>query len=148
MTMLTFPAIHAQGIDLQGQTTLGCPNCGATQQVPFYEVLQVPVHSVQLLKSREQALTFTKGDIQLAVCEQCGFITNRAYDPQLQDYSLEYEATQGYSPTFNAFHQRLAESLIERYDLRHKRIIEIGCGQGEFLLLLCALGENNGIGFD
>ena len=148
MTMLTFPAIHAQGIDLQGQTTLGCPNCGATQQVPFYEVLQVPVHSVQLLKSREQALTFTKGDIQLVVCEQCGFITNRAYDPQLQDYSLEYEATQGYSPTFNAFHQRLAESLIERYDLRHKRIIEIGCGQGEFLLLLCALGENNGIGFD
>ncbi|MEZ4620942.1 MAG: class I SAM-dependent methyltransferase [Caldilineaceae bacterium] len=55
---------------------------------------------------------------------------------------------QSYSPTFNAFHKRLAEDLIERYDLHNKEIIEIGCGQGEFLILLCELGKNHGIGFD
>jgi hypothetical protein len=38
--------------------------------------------------------------------------------------------------------------LIERYNLRHKDIIEIGCGQGEFLSLLCELGDNRGVGFD
>lgn len=146
--MLTFPDITTPVSDPQGQTMVACPNCGAGALTPFYEVRQVPVHSVQLLKTKEQALTFTRGDIRLAVCEHCGFITNSSYDPTLQDYSLEYEATQSYSPTFNAFHKRLAEGLIERYNLRHKRVIEIGCGQGEFLLLLCELGENSGIGFD
>jgi hypothetical protein len=38
--------------------------------------------------------------------------------------------------------------LIERYDLYGKDIIEIGCGQGEFLTLLCELGGNRGVGFD
>ncbi len=38
--------------------------------------------------------------------------------------------------------------MIERYDLHNKEIIEIGCGQGEFLILLCELGQNRGIGFD
>lgn len=148
MTILTFPGIDVQAQDDTHVVRSACPNCSATELTPFYMVSQVPVHSVQLLKTREQALSFTKGDIRLAVCGHCGFITNSSYDPDLQDYSLEYEATQSYSPTFNAFHQQLAEGLIERYQLRHKRVIEIGCGQGEFLTLLCELGENSGIGFD
>jgi SAM-dependent methyltransferase len=32
--------------------------------------------------------------------------------------------------------------------LREKVILEIGCGAGEFLSLLCRLGNNRGIGFD
>lgn len=148
MRVLTFPGIDVQAQEDIHMLPCACPNCGVMELTPFYSASQVPVHSVQLLKTREQALTFTKGDIRLAVCGHCGFITNNSYDPDLQDYSLEYEATQSYSPTFNAFHQQLAEGLIERYQLRHKRVIEIGCGQGEFLTLLCELGENSGIGFD
>jgi SAM-dependent methyltransferase len=71
-----------------------------------------------------------------------------AYDPGLTEYSGRYEETQGFSPTFNAFHRALAERLIDRYDLHGKDIIEIGCGKGEFLMLLCELGENRGVGFD
>jgi len=66
----------------------------------------------------------------------------------LNEYSIEYDPTQSYSGTFNTFHRRLAQQLIDKYDLHHKRIIEIGCGQGEFLTLLCELGENQGVGFD
>jgi hypothetical protein len=32
--------------------------------------------------------------------------------------------------------------------LHGKDIIEIGCGQGEFLTMLCELGDNRGVGFD
>jgi SAM-dependent methyltransferase len=42
----------------------------------------------------------------------------------------------------------LAEDLVDKYDLHHKRIVEIGCGKGEFLKLICDLGQNTGIGFD
>jgi len=43
---------------------------------------------------------------------------------------------------------RLAKFLVARYDLHYKDILEIGCGQGEFLTLLCELGPNYGVGFD
>jgi hypothetical protein len=114
----------------------------------FYELKNVPVNSVLLLSNRQEALGFPRGDVILSFCQSCGFISNAAFNPKLLEYSNRYEATQGFSTTFNAYHQNLASRLIERYDLHHKNIIEIGCGQGEFLTLLCKLGENRGIGFD
>jgi SAM-dependent methyltransferase len=114
----------------------------------FYELRNVPVHSVLLLTTREEALDFPKGDVVLGFCQACGLISNLAFDPGLHDYSTDYESTQACSPTFNEFARRLAHYLIARYDLRDKDIVEIGCGQGEFLKLICELGGNRGIGFD
>lgn len=114
----------------------------------FYELDNIPVHSVLLMDTREKALGYPRGRIRLGFCKICGFISNTAYDPNLNEYSESYEETQGYSPTFNSFHTRLANRLIEKYDLHHKNVIEIGCGKGEFLTLLCELGDNSGIGFD
>ncbi|GAH35269.1 unnamed protein product, partial [marine sediment metagenome] len=125
-----------------------CPNCGASGMSVFYELKNVPVHSVLLLPTREEALNLPKGDIALGFCHTCGFIANVAFDPGLHQYSSRYEATQAFSSTFNAFHRNLATCLIERYDLHSKDIIEIGSGQGEFLTLLCELGDNRGVGFD
>lgn len=125
-----------------------CPSCGATNMSVFYEVSNVPVNSVLLLSTREEARNFPTGEIALAFCEECGFITNLAFDAKRTEYSSRYESTQAYSPTFNAFARRLAIGLIEKYDLRDKDLIEIGCGQGEFLIQLCALGNNRGVGFD
>jgi SAM-dependent methyltransferase len=125
-----------------------CPNCRTTHMTIFYEVSDVPVHSVLLLPTREAALTYPKGNIALGFCPACGFIANTAFDPDVHEYSSSYEETQGFSSTFNAFHRSLALRLIERYNLRDKTIIEIGCGKGEFLALLGELGNNHGIGFD
>lgn len=114
----------------------------------FYEVENAPVHSVLLLATRDEAVSYPCGNILLALCPDCGFICNVAFDPALHEYSARYEATQSCSPTFNVFHRNLAQHLIERFDLHDKDIIEIGCGQGEFLTLLCELGGNRGVGFD
>ncbi|HXM35599.1 MAG TPA: class I SAM-dependent methyltransferase [Pyrinomonadaceae bacterium] len=114
----------------------------------FYESLSVPVNSVLLLSSREQALTFPTGDIRLGFCEGCGFIYNTSFDRHLVEYSSRCEETQGFSPFFRAWHEGLARRLIDRYSLHAKNIVEIGCGKGEFLTLLCDLGDNRGIGFD
>ncbi len=114
----------------------------------FYEVEKVPVNSVLLVINRDEALNFQTGNITLAVCPACGFISNIAFDEALTQYTARYEATQGYSPTFNKFHQALAQDLIERYDLRGKDLIEIGCDKGDFITMLCELGENRGVGFD
>jgi SAM-dependent methyltransferase len=93
-------------------------------------------------------LAFPRADLSLAFCEACGFIFNSAFDESLLEYSERYDPTQAFSETFNRWHRQLAESLVERYELRGKRIIEIGCGKGEFLTMLCELGANSGVGFD
>jgi SAM-dependent methyltransferase len=114
----------------------------------FHRQESVPTNSCILLRSREEALAYPRGDIELAFCRACGFISNVAFDAKLSEYSGRYEETQGFSETFNAFHADLARRLIERHDLRGKDILEIGCGKGEFLLLLAEMGGNRGVGFD
>lgn len=125
-----------------------CPSCGSADLDVFHEVTGVPTNSVLLLGSSEEAADIPQGDIRLAVCHRCGHVHNAAFDPLLTEYSARYESTQAYSPTFTAFHHRLAADTIERFDLHDKDIVEIGCGHGEFLTLLCGDGENRGIGFD
>jgi SAM-dependent methyltransferase len=114
----------------------------------FFELRGVPTNSCILLASREEALAYPRGDLELAFCPACGFISNLAFDERLTEYSGRYEETQSFSETFNAFHRGLAERLIERYGLRGKNVLEIGCGKGEFIALLAELGNNRGVGFD
>jgi len=125
-----------------------CPGCGAQGMQVFHRQDGVPTNSCILLKSREEALAYPRGRIELAFCPVCGFISNMAFDPKLTEYSGRYEETQGFSETFNTFHRSLAQRLIERHGLREKDILEIGCGKGEFLLLLAEMGNNRGVGFD
>jgi SAM-dependent methyltransferase len=125
-----------------------CPGCGARGMEVFFELRGVPTNSCILLASREEALAYPRGDLELAFCPACGFISNLAFDERLTEYSGRYEETQSFSETFNAFHRGLAERLIERYGLRGKNVLEIGCGKGEFIALLAELGNNRGVGFD
>jgi hypothetical protein len=110
--------------------------------------LGVPTNSCLLIEDRARALHFPTGDIVLAVCRGCGFIFNAAWNSQLTVYSDQYEETQGFSHTFNAFNRAVAEELVSSYDIRGKTVLEIGCGKGEFLNLICELGGNRGIGYD
>jgi SAM-dependent methyltransferase len=114
----------------------------------FHRAKDVPVNSCLSLQTRKEALGFPRGDISLAFCQNCGFIFNSAFDESLLEYSERYDPTQAFSETFNRWHRKLAEDLVKRHGLRRKRIIEIGCGKGEFLTLLCELGANSGVGFD
>ena len=125
-----------------------CPACGSSRVDVFHEVSQVPVNSVLSLDSRREAVSFPRGDIRLAFCDECGFVHNAAFAPERLEYSARYDPTQAFSPTFNRWHERLAQELIDRHGLHGKEIIEIGCGKGEFLALLCRLGGNRGMGFD
>ncbi len=125
-----------------------CPNCLAANAESLYEVREVPVHSVLLMRSRDEAMGYPRGDVSLKFCPRCGFLYNGSFDPSVHEYSTRCEESQGFSGTFNAFARRLASQVVEQYDVRGKTVLEIGCGKGEFLELLCRLGDNRGIGID
>jgi len=129
-------------------TTARCPACGATDARPSLHVRDVPAECNLLLGSEAEARAVPRGDIELALCGRCGLIWNTRFDPSLLSYDTWYENSLWASHVFAAYGRHLAEHLIDRYGIRGKTILAIGCGRGEFLWLLCRLGNNRGIGID
>jgi hypothetical protein len=102
-----------------------------------------------MFPTREQALAFPRGDIDLAFCRTCGFIGNTRFDIGLNSYNPDYEETQGYSPRFMQFLDELCTDQIAHHGLAAGKVaLEIGCGKGEYLTMLCERSGCDGIGFD
>jgi SAM-dependent methyltransferase len=130
-------------------TVPGCRACGSAELESFYELRNVPAHSCLMLPTREEALAFPRGDIELAFCRACGFIGNVRFDAGLNRYSAAYEETQAFSPRFVRFLNDLCDDQIRKFGLRSgTTVLEIGCGKGEFLVTLCERGGCKGIGLD
>jgi len=125
-----------------------CPSCGSGEVQVFYEVRDVPVHSCLMMPTEAEAANFPKGDVVLGLCGSCGFITNVEYDANHAEYSPIYEDQQSFSPTFNSFAHRLAQRMIDKYELTGKHIVEIGCSKGDFLLMMCEMSQGSGVGID
>jgi ubiquinone/menaquinone biosynthesis C-methylase UbiE len=125
-----------------------CPNCHSRGMENLFSIEKIPVHSTINLPSREEALKFPTGNLRLGFCNACGFLSNTVYDSKLQEYSQNCEESQHFSATFNKFAHELASRWIEKYNLRGKTILEVGCGKGDFLSLMCEVGDCKGIGID
>ena len=125
-----------------------CPSCNSSHILLFYEALNVPINSCIMFSNYEEAINYPSGNVILGFCDNCGFISNVAFDSQKIDYSSLAPEEQRSSATFNSFANRLAQRLIDNYNIYGKNILEIGCGRGDFLALLCKLGNNQGIGID
>jgi cyclopropane fatty-acyl-phospholipid synthase-like methyltransferase len=125
-----------------------CPACDGVDLRHFHEESSVPAHSCLLLDTRTEAAEYPRGRIDLVFCRGCGFISNAAFDPALNEYSQRYEETQSFSPHFTAWARDLAEEWVDRFDLYGRCVLEIGCGKGEFLTMMCEAGAGQGIGID
>jgi hypothetical protein len=125
-----------------------CTACNSTDVFPFLPIHSVPVFCNVLSTSPEQARAVPKGEVDLALCRDCGLVFNRAFHPSLLDYAAHYENALHFSPAFREYMEELATGLVTRHALRRKRITEIGAGDGYFLSALCTRGENQGTGYD
>jgi len=127
---------------------LVCPVCNSVVTSVFYEMTNVPVHIGVQWPQKDMALNCPKGDIRLTFCRNCAYVWNSAFDPALVEYSEAYDNSLHFSPLFREYALSLATRLIDRYDVRNKNVIDIGCGKGDFLVLVCEQGNNRGVGFD
>ena len=122
--------------------------CGDTDVSVFFTMTGAPVFCNVLWPTRQSALAAPRSTITLGLCRTCGLIYNTSFDPLLLQYTQAYENSLSFSPRFQRYAEELALRLVERYRLYNKDIVEIGCGQGDFLSLLAAAGGNRGLGFD
>ena len=126
-----------------------CPVCRSADTTLLIETPPVPVYCNILWPTRAEALAAPTGEMQLFWCRGCGHFFNAAFRPGLMGgYNQQYENSLHYSERFRSYARALARRLVERYDLRDKNVVEIGCGKGDFLLLLCETGHNRGLGYD
>ncbi|MGH9013455.1 MAG: methyltransferase domain-containing protein [Acidimicrobiia bacterium] len=125
-----------------------CVTCGSEARTRVLSLESMPALINQRFPDAASARSAPRGDVELFLCDECGMIANAAFDPKLVEYSPAYENSLHFSPTFERYAEGLAKRLVETYDLHYKVVVEVGCGKGEFLSLLCQAGNNRGVGFD
>ena len=100
--------------------------------------------------SQEAARLADRGTLSIAACLTCDFVFNSSFDQSLMSYGAGYDSDQTYSPAYSSHVNALLDSLIQEKGVRDSRIIEVGCGKGDFLRSLVekAGSHNIGRGFD
>jgi len=125
-----------------------CLACGSSRIERFLHLPDVPVFCNVLLATEKEAAAAPRGDLDLGICRDCGHVFNVAFDPDLVRYAEGYENSLHHSPRFQAYAEELAAELRDRHCLTHSHVVEIACGQGDFLKLVCREPGCTGTGFD
>ncbi len=125
-----------------------CPLCKKPEPHISVQRPSIPVFQNIVYPSHEAAISAPQAPFVLGTCVACGFSFNAVFDASLVDYNEEYD-NQVVSETFTAYYRELALMLIKRLDLNQGMVYDIGCGNGEFLRLLCSLAPGiHGVGID
>lgn len=124
-----------------------CLICGGASLELLISIPDVPTLCNRLCATEAEAADAPRGDISLSYCRDCSHIVNSAFDQARVSYDGRFENTLTFSPRYRQYAEVTADRLINRYGLDSKRIVEIGCGSGDFLRLLCSAG-NHGEGYD
>ena len=126
---------------------IACPVCAAVKATPVLSLPPLPVDLNSQIEP-EVASDVTRAPIELVICEACGHLYNGAFDAALVEYDAAYENTLHYSGEFRAHAAELADRLVAEHDLVGGVAVEVGCGPGHFLAMLCERGVGRAIGFD
>src|SRR5438132_1089214 len=115
-----------------GALSQPCPVCGGGAE-EFLRYEGVPVHQNLLLPDAAAARALARGTLALHACRGCGFVFNPAFDGSLLSYGPAYDNTQNASPAFDRHVNGLVSELVEQRGVRGCRVVEVGCGKGDFL---------------
>jgi SAM-dependent methyltransferase len=125
-----------------------CDACAAAPLVPFADLGDIPVLCGVHWASAADAASSPVGRMTLAYCPNCAYVRNIAFDPKIMVYDTTMDTNLHFSPAFQAFSAELVTHLAKRFDVAGRAVLDIGCGQGEFLRELCHVGGCRGIGYD
>ena len=125
-----------------------CDACGESNLIPFADLGEVPVLCGVHWADAAAAAASPVGQMVLASCPNCAYVRNVAFDPAVMVYDTTMDTNLHHSPAFQEFSAELVRHLVERYALKGRRILDVGCGQGEFLRELCHTAGCTGTGFD
>ncbi len=127
-----------------------CPVCTSLDTESFFRRSAVPIHENMVYATQRAARDMPRGEMDLHVCQRCGFAFNPRFDQAKMQYSEQYDNTQTHSATFNEHVERTVRQLVHEHGVRNCTIVEVGCGKGDFIRRLVELegSGNRGFGVD
>ena len=112
-----------------------CPVCGFGVSVPFFDGGAQALATLGWPSSGEEARNMARFPLSFVRCVQCGHVFNTAFDyrnvPYEKNPNLMYNSGSIWSDHLEKMIHLLLEYLPER-----PKVVEIGCGEGQFLLRL------------
>lgn len=107
-----------------------CIVCGALlHEAPLLACRRMPM-AAQHFPDAATAVNDGPIDFNLRQCSGCGLVQ---LDVEPVDYYRDVIRSGGYSTTMHRLRHEEYERFMEMCPIRDKRIVEVGCGQGEFL---------------
>jgi 2-polyprenyl-3-methyl-5-hydroxy-6-metoxy-1,4-benzoquinol methylase len=92
--------------------------------------------SVQKLLREEQISVDKKINMQILQCSACGLVQLNQPSYIKDSYYSDYLMTTSHSNYSKSYQHKLANNFIKKFDLESKNLVEIGCGDGNFLKIL------------
>ncbi|MDA8692808.1 class I SAM-dependent methyltransferase [Saprospiraceae bacterium] len=106
----------------------------------------IPIFQHMIFTNKNDALECENVSVSLSQCDNCGFVFNSNFNPELMNYDENYNNEQSNSKFFQD-HLNEVLNKVKKNLGQNRKVVEVGCGKGHFLELL----RNNGIdctGFD
>jgi SAM-dependent methyltransferase len=116
-----------------------CRLCGAAALESAFTLQRAP-HDVSYLLTPEQAEHDAPIRLDVWRCAECRHV-QLAEEPSATYYD-DYLMTVRHSAQMRAYQRAQAVDLVTRYDLRGRSVVEVGCGDGNYLTILRDLGAD------
>lgn len=124
-----------------------CPLCQSPLGDPYIRIGGVPTLDGAVGETREQALACATGDVEINLCTHCGWVGNSAFVPGIIDYE-KYHFSLQHSSVFEGFVADLVDRLTETHRLGGGKVLDVGCGSGDFLRTFAERSGISGLGVD
>ncbi|HEY0715554.1 MAG TPA: class I SAM-dependent methyltransferase, partial [Polyangia bacterium] len=127
---------------------VACPVCDHSRTTIAVTRVSLPVMQNVVYPTRAAAMAAPCARFELSVCHQCGFAFNSAFDPSLAVYDESYDNDVP-SEIFRKYYAELCSFVIDQLTLEDGLVIDVGCGKGTFLEVLCKMAPAiRGLGID
>lgn len=126
-----------------------CLACSYRITYPLYNSVSRPLAALNLPRSAEAARHALRFPMDFRVCAYCGHVFNARFDYYQVPYEDDSNLMYNRGPLWMEHLESLVEMLLTDYDAGGKTLVDIGCGDGQFLKLLLARNRDcRCIGFE
>jgi SAM-dependent methyltransferase len=129
-----------------------CPVCNSKAITSFLIRENCHINDNVVFDDKETAVAINRATLNLAFCEECGFIFNKDFELDKVDYGTLYDIERSGSSTYDKHIENLVDYLVVERNVINCSIVDVGCGSGNFLRELINKNKegcnNIGHGFD
>ncbi|MFT6364372.1 MAG: SAM-dependent methyltransferase [Planctomycetota bacterium] len=128
-------------------TKQACLACKSVYNYAISRWDNMPLSVLGLPRSEIEARKMQGLVMDVRQCASCGHVFHTEFDYENIPYRTGSNLVYNEGASWKLYQDELATEWAEEYDLKDKRLVEIGCGEGLFLQRLARYG-NHCIGFE